>query len=136
MVDDSEYPRTGKHRDLEMANIRKSEEAVQQTEAAIRSFLNPFSIPIPDDPEDDRLYALHSGAPMPVNVEADVMRADTLGEQRKVTFVEQRLKTHEKSFFDPIKRQNLLTMDYVSKKVTLTTSQGKVNMHIKHSTKS
>ena len=130
MVDDSEFPQTGKHRDLEAANIRKSEEAVQRTEDAIRSFLNPFRIPVPDDPASDRLYALHSGAPMPVEVEVDVMRADALGEQQKSIFTEERLKKHEKGFFDPIKRQNLKTMDHISKKVTLTTSQGKVNMFI------
>lgn len=55
MVDDPECPKAGKHRDLEKANIKKSEEAVQQTEAAIRNFLNPFSITVPEDPVNDRL---------------------------------------------------------------------------------
>lgn len=127
MVDDPECPKAGKHRDLEKANIKKSEEAVQQTEAAIRNFLNPFSIPVPEDPVNDRLYALHSGAPVPLEVEVDVMRADALGEQQKLNFIKERLKNHEKNFFDPIKRQKLLTMEHASKKVILTTSQGKVN---------
>ena len=127
MVDDPECPKAGKHRDLEKANIKKSEEAVQRAESAIRCFKNPFRIPVPEDPAEDRLYALQSGAPVPLEVEVDVMRADALGKQEKLKFIEQRLKNGEKSFFDPIHRQKLLTMDHASKKVILTTSQGKVN---------
>ena len=64
MMDDADCPKAGKHRDLEKANIKKSEEAVQRTVAAIQCFTNPFRIPIPDDPAEGRLYALHSGAPV------------------------------------------------------------------------
>lgn len=130
IVDDPECPEAGKHRDREKANIKKSEDAVQRTEAAIHSFLNPFWIPAPEDPVDDRLYSLHSGALVLLEVEVDVMRADSLDEQEKQDFINQRLKNHEKSFFDPIKRNNLMTMENANKKVILATSQGKVNTFV------
>ena len=130
MVDDPECPKAGKHRDMDKANIRKCEEAVEETKEAIASFLNPFRLPVPEDPSEDRLYALHSGAPVSLAVEKDVMRADALGEQQKLNFIEQRLKNKEKHFFDTITRQNLLTMDHASKKVTISTSQGKVHCFI------
>ena len=133
MIDDPDHPKAGKHRDLEAANIRKSEEAVQRCEAAIRNFLNPFRIPVPAIPMEDRLYSLHSGAPVPISVEIDVMRADAVGKQAKEDFIEARLKKQSQNFFDPIKRQSLLTMENANKTITLTTSQGKViclNSHV------
>lgn len=128
MVTDPETPQSDRHRELEKANIRKSEEAVTQTVSAIKSFLNPFRIPLPEDSENDRLYALHSGAPVSKEIEIDVMRAERVGENEKLDFVNQRLKTVDKSFFDPIKRQSLLTMEHTNKKVKLTSSQGKVSL--------
>ena len=55
------------------------------------------------------------------------MRAETMGKQLKTEFIQQRLQNNDKSFFGPIKRQKLLTMDHVNKKVCLTTTQGKVS---------
>ena len=99
MLDDPELPKAGKHRDLEKSNIKKSEDAVHRTVTAISNFMNPFRIPVPENPAEDRLYALHSGAPVPMAVEVDVKRAEALGKQQKMIFIEERLKEDKKSFF-------------------------------------
>ncbi len=79
MVNDPDHPKAGKHLDLEATNIKKSEDAVQHTVNAILCFTNPFKIPVPADPTEDRLYTIHSGAPVPLAVEVDVMRVESLG---------------------------------------------------------
>ena len=53
LIDDSDCPKAGKHRELERAEIKKSEDAVQRTMSAVRNFTNPFSIP-----DKDHLYSL------------------------------------------------------------------------------
>ena len=73
LIDDPECPKAGKHRKLEAAEIKKSEEAVQRTLTAIKTFNDPFAIT-----GKDRLYNITSGAPVSP-VEIDVLRADTAG---------------------------------------------------------
>ena len=82
MIDDPTVPKAGKHRDLEPNQIRKSEEAVQKVLTAISHFTNPWRIP-----DKDKLYSLASGAPVPPEIEADVLRADELGETLKRDFI-------------------------------------------------
>ena len=126
MIDDPESPKAGKHRELEAAQIRKSEEAVQRTLIAIRSFTNPFKIS-----DKDRLYSLASGAPVPLKAETDVLEAEVIGKAAKDKFIKERFQNGcETSFFDPIKKQKLLTMETCNKKVMLTTTQGKVNIYM------
>ena len=74
MNDDPDCPRAGKHRELERAEIRKSEEAVQRTIAAIHNFTNPFTLA-----DKDHLYSLASGAPASPDVEFDVLNAEAAG---------------------------------------------------------
>lgn len=45
MIDDPEMPKAGKHRELEPAQTKSSEEAVQSVIAAIKGFTNPWRIP-------------------------------------------------------------------------------------------
>ncbi|KAI4813981.1 hypothetical protein KUCAC02_003199 [Chaenocephalus aceratus] len=85
MIDDPEMPKAGKHRELEPAQIKKSELAVQSVISAINGFTNPWKIP-----DKSRLYSLASGAPI-----------------------------------DP-EKFTLKTMDYCSKRVKLTSAQGKL----------
>ncbi|KAH3820951.1 hypothetical protein DPMN_122704 [Dreissena polymorpha] len=42
LIEDPDLPKAGRHRALERAEIRKSEKAVVNTMAVIRSFSNPF----------------------------------------------------------------------------------------------
>ena len=122
LLDDPDCPTSGKHRELEKASIKKSEEAVQKVLAAISAFTNPFTIP-----DKERLFSLASGAPAPFDIEVDVMRAEAAGTQAQQDFI-QRLKnaTTSDTFFEPIKRQKLKTMEVANKSVKLTTSQGKL----------
>lgn len=124
MIDDPDCPKTGKHRELEAAEIKRSEQAVNRTMAAIQCFTNPFTIP-----DKDHLYSLASGAPSPPMVETDVLRAESAGKIAKQAFIKERFQNQslESSFFDPIKKLKLLTMEASNKKVKMTTQQGKVS---------
>ena len=121
--DDPDHPRKGKHRDLEKAEICKSENAVQRVIAAINNFTNPFEIP-----DKDKLYNLASGAPVSSAVETDVLQAERKGKEQKEEFVKNRLMSGRSSelFFEPISRLNLKTMAECNKKVKLTSSEGKI----------
>ena len=121
LLDDPECLISGRHRELEKAEIQKSEEVVNKVMVAIKAFTNPFTLP-----DKDRLYSLASGAPAPLEVEIDVLRAETAGIEAKKAFIE-RLKNSSvtDTFFEPIKRQKLKTNGMTNKKVNLSTSQGK-----------
>lgn len=121
MIDDPECPKAGKHRELEAAQIRKSEEAVGRTMDAIRSFTNPFTIT-----DKDRLYSVASGAPVPIEVENVVLQAEAIGKELKKAFIKERFES-DKNFFDPIPRQKLKTMEACNKTVTMASTKGKVN---------
>ena len=124
LIDDTDCPKAGKHRELERAEIQKSEEAVQRTITAILCFTNPFCIS-----DKDRLYNISSGAPVSPEVETDILEAEMVGKAAKETFIRDRFQagSSEESFFDPIKRNRLKTMEACHKTVKLTSSEGKVN---------
>ncbi len=123
LIQDPECPKAGKHRELEAAEIKKSENAVQRTLEAIKNFTNPFDIN-----DKDHLYNIASGAPVSPDVEIDVLQADTVGKTAKEAFIRNRFQngSSEKTFFEPIKRQKLKTMEVSNKTVKLTSSQGKL----------
>ncbi|KAF3840275.1 hypothetical protein F7725_018992 [Dissostichus mawsoni] len=121
MIDDPEMPKAGKHRELEPAQIKKSELAVQSVISAINGFTNPWRIL-----DKSRLYSLASGAPIDPEVEADVLRAEAAGKAAKEQFIQERFISKRKDFFDRLKKLRLKTMDYCSKRVKLTSAQGKL----------
>ena len=123
LINDPDCPKAGKHRELERAEIKKSEQAVQRTISAIRNFTNPFTLV-----DKGHLYSLSSGAPVSPEVELDVLRAEATGKEAKDVFIRDRLVngSSETLFFEPIKRIKLKTMEASNKTVKLTSSQGKV----------
>ena len=123
LIDDPDNSKAGKHRELERAEVKKSEEAVQRTISAIRNFTNPFSLV-----DKEHLYSLASGAPASPDVEFDVLRAEAAGKKSKEAFIQDRFVSgsSEELFFEPIKKLKLKTMDASNKTVKLTASQGKV----------
>ena len=72
MVNDPELPKSGKHRELDRSQIRKSEEAVQKVMAAIHNFTNPWTIA-----NKDRLYSVASGAPGSPEIKACLLDAQS-----------------------------------------------------------
>ena len=81
--------------------------------------------------DKDRLYSVASGAPTSVKVELDVLRAEAVGKELKKAFISDRFQNEsDKEFFDPIKRQKLMTMEACNKTVLLTSTQGKVNIYV------
>ncbi len=67
-----------------------------------------------------------SGAPVPMDVETDILRAEDVGKAAKAEFIGRLQSGEPGKFFEPIKRKKLKTMEASNKKVTLTSSQGKV----------
>ena len=134
LTDDPDCPKLGKHCELERAEIKKSEDAVQHAIAiqhaitAICNFTNPFSLA-----NKDHLYSLTSGAPASSDVEFDVLRAQKAGKEAKEAFIQERFVngSSEKLFSEPIKRLKLKTMDASKKTVKLTASHGKVGKILK-----
>ena len=120
MIDDPKCPKSGKYRDLKASQIKKSECAVKKVMEAISHFTNPWKIP-----DKERLCCLSSGAPIPQEIEVDILRADELGKILKSTFIKERLiHGHEKDFFDTVARQTLKTIEDANKTVCLRTLQG------------
>ena len=119
MIDEPECPKSGKNCDLEASQIKKSECAIKKVMEAISHFKNPLKIS-----DKERLYCLSSGAPIPQEIEVDILHADVLGKTFKGTFIQERLiHGHEKDLFDPVARQKLKTMNNPNKTVCLRTSQ-------------
>ena len=121
LIDDSDLPRAGKHRELEKAEIKKGEEAVQRVLTAVNNFTNPFTVV-----DQEKLYCIASGAPVSLDVEKDVLQAESVGKAAKADFIKRLQSREPGSFFDPIKRKKLKTMEACNKKLTLTSSKGQV----------
>lgn len=129
MVDldtDPDNQRSGLHRELEKSEISKSEHAVHRVIDAVNNFLNPFTTS-----DKYRLYCFASGASVPLDAEMDVLQADDIGKTAKKTFIDRLKNGDAGSFFDLIKKKKLQSMEMCNKKITLTSSQGKVKHHDK-----
>ena len=116
IIYDPDSPKGGRHRELEKAEIKKGEEA------AVKNFTNPFKIS-----DKEQLYSLASGGQVSPDVEAQILQAEAFGKVAKSDFIGPLQSGEPRSFFDPIKRQKLKTMEACNKRATLTSSQGRVN---------
>ena len=124
LLDDPDAPRHGKHRELDKAEIQRSESAVQKVLSAIQGFTNPFTIPDKDHP-----HSLASGAPVPDEIAQNVLEAESKGKSAKKRFVDERFTSgkSEEMFFQPIQKLKLRTVENSNKVVKLTATQGKVS---------
>ena len=103
IINDPECPTAVKHRDLDTAQVRKSERAIQNVMTAISHSTNPLRTP-----NKEKLFSLASGAPVPADVEVDVLRANTVGKTLKEDFIQNCLGyASTKCFFDTVKQQKL-----------------------------
>ena len=75
LIDDPDCPKAGKHRELEKADMKKSEAAVQKTIEAIKRFNNNYQKAY----DKDKLYSLASGCPVAPEVVEDVLNAEKIG---------------------------------------------------------
>ena len=117
VISDPDCPRSGRHRELEKAEVKKSEEPVQRVLAVIRNFTIHFTVV-----DKNRLYSLASCAP----VDKDVLRTEAVGMAAKADFIGCLQSGEPGSFFYLIKKKTLKIMETCNKKVTLISSQGKV----------
>ena len=125
LINDPECPRVGKHRELEKSEIKKSERAVELAITSIQNFMNPFNVS-----DKDHLYNIASGAPIPTDIEHDILQADEIGKRYKEKFIQDRFVNNPSrtDFFQPIKKLKLKTMEACNKKVSLLGSRGKVSI--------
>ena len=123
MIEDPDCPKSGRHRELDSSVIRKSEKAVQDTITAINNFTNPFKIA-----DKEKLYSLASGAPVTSANEKDVLGAEALGKANKEAFKKRFCTGSTTTYYDPITREKLLTMEANNKIVNISTRDGKVNI--------
>ena len=121
MLDYPDVPKEGRHRELHQSQIKKIKAAVLKVVSAIQSFTNPWRVP-----DKNRFYSLASGSPVSIDVENDVLGAKEIGRSLKEEFVNQFKVGLNFTFFGPVKRQKLRTMEAANKKAKLTTSQGKL----------
>lgn len=103
------------HKDLRPSQITRSEEDTCKVTRAIENFINPFEVD-----NKDALYCLSSGAPVPKDVERDLLQGEKIGQEAHSTFVKERLIEKTKSFNAPIKRLNLKTFAKLAKSATVT----------------
>ena len=99
-----------KHCDVQPAEIIKSESCVGSVQEAVESFENPFATGA-----SGKLLILFSGATASVDVEKDVLQAETLSKKAKDNFITSCLKTGDNSS-EPIKHLNMKTLGSMSKK--------------------
>ena len=68
MINDPECPNGGKHRDLHVAQVRKSQRTIQKVMTAISHFTNPWRAL-----NKAKLFSLALGTPVSTDVEVDVL---------------------------------------------------------------
>ena len=106
LVSDPDNPSSNRHRELEKAEMAKSEQAVICVIDAIKSFTNPFNIA-----NKDKLYCLASGAPVSADIETDVLQAEAVGDAAKMEFNQSLQNGDANCFFNQIKKKKLKTME-------------------------
>ena len=120
---DPNRPRAGQHHDISPSEILRSEEATQSIMKAIQNFTNSFAIA-----DKSCLYSLASGAPVTAEVTEEVLSAEKIGREARNAFNKERMEQNcGSSFFEPLKRKKLKTMEACNKTVKITSSQGKVS---------
>ena len=120
---DPNRPRASQHRDLSPSEILHSEKATQSVMKAIHNFTNPSAIA-----DKSRLYSLASGAPATAKVTEEVLCAEKIGREARNAFNKERMELNcGSSFFEPLKRKKMKTMEACNKTVKITSSQGKVS---------
>ena len=94
------------------------------------NFTNPFEVA-----DKIKLYKLASGAPIPPDVEIDVLQAEIKGKNKKDELIRVRLASDRSIvlFFEPIYRYKLKTIVACCKTVKLTTFDGKIIQYNKQS---
>ena len=80
---------------------------------AINNFINPFTIE-----DKDTLYCPSSGAPVPSNVDNDILMSDEIGKKAHKQFVQDRLIDITVSFHALAKKQNLKSFCKLSQNFT------------------
>ena len=92
------------HKEVRGSQIVKSEQDTCSVLQAISNLTNPFTIE-----DKDALYCLSFGAPVPQDVESDILMADDIGKKAHREFVRKRLVEKKITFHSPVKKQNLKT---------------------------
>ena len=123
LIDDPDCPKAGRHRKLEKAAVKKGEEAIQQILTAVRNQIHSPS-------RIKTVYSLASGAPVPMDVEMDMLRAEAVGKAAKAEFIRRLQSGESGSFFTAIKKKKLKTMEACNKKITIYSNQEETDTRV------
>ena len=99
-INDLDRQKARRHRKLEKSLVIEVEESVQRVTGAVRNFTNPFTVA-----DKNRHYSMTSGAPVPMEIEMDVLRAEAAGMAAKGDFIGRLQSGEPGRFFDPIKKK-------------------------------
>ena len=99
-INDLDRQKARRHRKLEKSLVIEVEESVQRVTCAVRNFTNPFTVA-----DKNRHYSMTSGAPVPMEIEMDVLRAEAAGMAAKGDFIGRLQSGEPGRFFDPIKKK-------------------------------
>ena len=95
------------------SQILKSEQDTFCVMEAMNNFINPCTTE-----DKDMLYCLSSGAPVPSNVENDILMSDEISKNIHKQFVQDRIIDKTLSFHVPVKKQNLTNFCKSSQNLT------------------
>ena len=97
---------------LRPSQILKSESSVQSLVRVMETeYVNPFDSSL----DKSKLCHLTSGTPIAANIATDILNLFERGTELATKFMNERIKTNEASFQDPI-RKNRLALETVAKK--------------------
>ena len=101
-INDLDRQKARRHRKLEKSLVIEVEESVQRVTGAVRNFTNPFTVA-----DKNRHYSMTSGAPVPMEIEMDVLRAEAAGMAAKGDFIG-RLQSGEPGSFSTLSRRRYI----------------------------
>ena len=78
-------------------------------------YVNPFESSL----DKSKLYHLTSGTPISADIATDILNFSERGTELATNFMNERIKTNEENFQDPIRRNRLRLFKDSSKKIML-----------------
>ena len=114
------------NRHLSQAALKRSSDRCSRMIEAFASFMNPFDEKIDGNPELSGLYVLSSGEKASDEIARSVISADKEGQERRDSFIAERLVHRTVDFFDKITKMKLNSLDEINKVVKVTTLENKL----------
>ncbi|KAJ8034477.1 hypothetical protein HOLleu_21334 [Holothuria leucospilota] len=128
MCDMQDNDRVSQHKEATSNRIKKDEESVQSLLTAFTAELmtDPFNLDDLSDGDTASLINFATGVVMPSDDAAQLLKSYESGTSQMTTFVEQRLNTNEKKFWDPLPNLKIKTFAKLSKRTKVKAADEKM----------